>query len=158
MELFFEIQQFSAHFRLLDLFIFSLVRRWLFTSRVFLLFIFGSIGASSWNISICTTYLHVIQRWTYFKFELIPQLLNRRHRLCIYGKLVGQITLLLKPATIFFFFIKITSYHVYDIIANAYFSENYMHDLLIMKFSIVCLSIVFNGLNNMIYKGWIKWV
>ena len=116
MRSFFEKWMFCAHFHLSYLFNFSFVRRQLFKSRVFIIFIFETSLSGSYNIYARTTYLHVIQGWTYFKFELIPSSLDRRHQLCIYGKIVGQMPLILNPATIFFFFVKTTSSHASDVI------------------------------------------
>ena len=130
----------------------------LFTYRVFILFIFGSIGASSCNISIRKTSLHLIQGWTYFNFELIPPSLNRHHQLFVSGKIVSHKPLLLNPATILLLFVKITYSRDSGVIANVSLFRNAVRALSIMKLSIVCLIIVLNGLNNVMSKGWTKWV
>ena len=136
---FIEKQKFPAHFYLLYLFYCSLVIRRLFTSGVFILFLSVAIGPGSCNIYIRKTYMHVSQGSTLIMFELIPPQLNRRHQLCISVKLVGQIPLLLNPDIVLLFFIKVLSSHSSDVISNAYFLDNVVRDLSIMRFSIVIL-------------------
>ena len=147
-------QQFCTHFHSQYLLYCYIFRRMLFTYRVFILFIFGSIGASSCNIFFRIASLHVRKDETYFQFELIPPSLIRRHQLCIYGKLVRQMPLLLNPDTILLFFVKISHYHASSVISNASFFDNYTRALSIINLSIVHLSIVLNGLNTVMCKGY----
>ena len=157
-EMVFETLQFYVHFHLLCLSYYFLVIRWLLTSRFFLLFLFESILAGSWKFTIHTISLHVSHGWTSLKFELISPSLSRHHWLCVSGKLVGQMPLLKNTDTIFFFLVKITSPHVSGVIANAFIPKHSVYDLSITKLSIVCLSIVLNGLNTVTFKFWIKWL
>ena len=128
-----------AHFCLSYLFDCYMVRRLLFTSRVFIICIFVSIGAGSCNIFVRTTSLYVSQGWIYLMLELIQPPLNRHHRICIDGKLIGQMPLIKNPDIIFLFFIKILSYHTFDVIANASLLENAVQNLSIMKFLFLVL-------------------